>query len=65
KKLLAPLTDHSAVRVHTSGDHWLDWLDAVRAEDPSATATNASAAAATNGIRDRRFISMVGLLSSP
>ena len=44
KKLLAPLTDPSAVRVHTSGDHWLDWLDAVRAEDPSATATNASAA---------------------
>jgi len=38
KKLFAPLAG-DVKRVHTSADHWKDWLDGILAEDPKATVT--------------------------
>lgn len=41
--LLAPITN-PAIPLKTSSDHWRNWLDAIRAGDPSLTATNAEGA---------------------
>ena len=43
RKLLEPIADPE-IRVHTSSDHHLNWLEAVRLEDPSHTVTNVSEA---------------------
>lgn len=47
KKLLEPLAANSPYKVHTSNDHWVNWLDAVLSRDPSMTVTNASIAQRT------------------
>jgi len=40
KKLLAPMCN-PAKRVHTSNDHFLNWLEAIQLRDPKYTTTNA------------------------
>ena len=42
-KLLEPLAK-PAIPLHTSKDHWRNWLEAIRAGDPAATVTNAEEA---------------------
>lgn len=39
-RLLEPIANPE-VKLKTSGDHWKNWLDAIRAGDPEMTATNA------------------------
>ena len=41
--LLEPMVN-PAKPLKTSGDHWKNWLEAIRAGDPTMTATNAEAA---------------------
>ena len=50
--LLEPIADPK-VRLLTSDDHWKNWLDAVRAEDPSLSVTNAE-----GGHRSTAFCSL-------
>ena len=42
-KLLTPIANPE-IKVKTSGDHWKNWLEAIRLGDPTYTATNAEAA---------------------
>ena len=43
RKLLEPIADPE-IRLRTSEDHWLNWLEGIRREDPSYTVTNAEEA---------------------
>ena len=42
-KLLTPIANPE-IKVKTSGDHWKNWLEAIRLGDPTYTATNAEEA---------------------
>ena len=42
-RLLEPIANPT-IKCHTSPDHWRNWLEAIRAGDPTTTVTNAEAA---------------------
>ncbi len=48
-KLLEPMDD-PAIRLNTSDDHWLNWLEGIAREDPSFTVTNAEEAQRSSSV---------------
>ena len=48
-KLLEPMANPS-VRLNTSDDHWLNWLEGIAREDPSFTVTNAEEAQRSSSV---------------
>ena len=49
RKLLEPMAKPE-VRLNTSDDHWLNWLEGIRREDPSYTVTNAEEAQRSSSV---------------
>ena len=48
-KLLEPIANPS-VKLNTSDDHWLNWLEGIAREDPSYTVTNAEEAQRSSSV---------------
>ena len=48
-KLLEPMAN-PAIRLNTSDDHWLNWLEGIAREDPSYTVTNAEEAQRSSSV---------------
>ena len=49
RKLLEPIADPE-VKLNTSADHWLNWLEGIAREDPSFTVANAEEAQRSSSV---------------
>ena len=49
RRLLEPMAN-PAIRLNTSDDHWLNWLEGIAREDPSYTVTNAEEAQRSSSV---------------